>query len=349
MNEEGETVQSGQKPFYLSDFFRKLDINIDNVNPDNIQEQLSDFINSPSMQHNEFLYNLDGDGNGLFNVIKVGNTYAKNPNGSLKINPVIAFLHEHIHALLTSIGQLEVTYSNKEQIKSLIKNNNALLDRIINEFSKDFESSIKNENYLKQLRSIYNISDNVTGLNSIIDNIRNFIKAIQKDILDSNSALDNDYISDGMAQEFYSYLTDPYYMSVLSITTPSDIKYDRKSKPNFIDKLINMLVELYNKLAKYLSSEYGFKINDENYTKILKDVLADFYSDLINPPSSIEVVTEVKEDITDETKQEDEDFDFDVELPNREIKDFSNLQDSKNILIFTQSKQHLDDNLLPIC
>ena len=87
MNEEGEMEHSGQKPFYLSDFLKKLSIDKDNFDAESIQEQLSDFINSPAMQHNEFLYNLDGDGYGLFNVIKVGDGYKKNPNGSLAINP----------------------------------------------------------------------------------------------------------------------------------------------------------------------------------------------------------------------------------------------------------------------
>ena len=38
-----------------------------------------------------------------------------------------------------------------------------------------------------------------------------------------------------------------------------------------------------------------------------------------------------------------------IRISEREIKDFSNLQDSKNILIFTETNQRLDDNLLPIC
>ena len=286
--------------------------------------------------------------------VQYANALLRNSNTrGIAIHPVVAFIHEHLHVLLTSVGQLEINDSNKEQIKSLIANNNALLERLINEFSKDFESSITNEEYLKQLRGIYGIGNEDIQIQSVIDSIRTFVKSIQKDIVDSNGLLNNEYISDGMAQEFYAYLTDPYIMSVLSITTPSDMQYDRKSKSNFIDKLIDLLVKLYKQLVDHLSGSYGFQVGNENYTKILRDVLADFYSNLKTPSNEVKPdnkpETQVTEAENEETTEEDDDSDFDVDLPVREIKDFSNLQDSKNILIFTETNQHLDDNLLPIC
>ena len=114
-----------------------------------------------------------------------------------------------------------------------------------------------------------------------------------------------------------------------------------------------LLVKLYKQLVDHLSGSYGFQVGNENYTKILRDVLADFYSNLKTPSNEVKPdnkpETKVAEAENEETTEEDDDSDFDTGLPTREIKDFSNLQDSKNILIFTETNQRLDDNLLPIC
>lgn len=184
-------------------------------------------------------------------------------------NPVVNILHENIHKVLMSITNLS-NLETTEKAK-LIKyvNDNAL--SIIESFEKQYELVKDDNDWVNKFKPYTEVNQNPSAM------IERMITLIKEDIAKCNTNLDKGLTdSNAIAQELFTYMTNP--MLMLAFSTVSEVasdKYNAKTEKSFIAKLIDKLINIYNKILE------TFGISDKldtNYTTQIKDLLNDAYN-----------------------------------------------------------------------
>lgn len=277
-------------------------------------------------------------------------------------NPLISLLHEHIHSLIISVSHFsKLDVSTR---KGIIKRNNDIIDKFINSFETDLNATL----YLED-----GITPNMSFIQPLLDSLNNgineklqidtktlekhllgFITVVKEDIVKANGILNSksDSTGDMIAQELFTYFTDPIIMKTLSLVTSNEsgFNYTRNenNKETFIDKLVRIISELYNNILKALNIDIT-----QNYAKQVTDILSDLYyamstgniqSEIINNDITTTVV-EPSSDITEDTNDL-----FEVQS----LSDI-NLVNSNNNVIFANNvvnnlyRTSQDDSNLPIC
>ena len=319
-------------------------------------------------------------------------------------NPILGLLHERIHkTILLAVENSKFSENTIEDAKiklQLISEHHTLIQNFIYGFDKDINSKLKyetatgsqdyNEEFLNKLSTELGISDRET----IIKVVESTIKILSEEIktteakinelsdiinsdIDENSKIEKlktFKYGDAVAQELYTYMTNPYIAKLLSIVEPSTNKYSRKTneKQTFIDKLVDLLLKVYNSIIKVISSNGKYtEIKDSGYFTQAKDMLTDLYNTFSNEikPEGSTLIKNNKNDIAEETKpvttesseisQEEIDsvaLDLLLEIDDDfDLHDVQMLSESNNNSIFVQNslnvynQSFVDDNNLSIC
>ena len=172
--------------------------------------------------------------------------------------------------------------------------------------------------------------------------LSNAISKIKQDIIDANLNLkDNELVtSASIAQELFTYMTEPIVMYAMSNVVPAG-EYTRQSsnEGSFINRILNTIMNIYNAFLKLTG--LGESINIDNFTLQVRDLLADVYTGFNGELDKIqtqEVVTPTTTEVTQEVTDEFDPLDL--------IMDIEDLQfgDSRINPIFVSNKNI--DNLL---
>lgn len=315
-------------------------------------------------------------------------------------NPIFGVLHERIHKTIMVVAEnAEFSTNPVENAKAKL----AILELHISEMKKFIDSF--DEQFHKQLivnydkdhasnpdaasTMIYNKEEverfaNELGFDnkeSMMENLEGLIRVLKDEsskveqrILEIQQTIESGDISkieaikygDAIAQELYAYMTNPYFMKALSLVQPAS-KYNRRhSGESFIDKLINMLLKIYNVIASKVSNEAKYKeIVNTGYLEDARSMLSDLYNDFANK----EIVKPIENDNNSpvnnpEGNESDSEItytDDDLDLLSMEYNpddytfDMKSFGTSNKSTIFVENSLHAinqsfaDDNNLPIC
>ena len=281
-------------------------------------------------------------------------------------NPLVSILHEHIHSVIISAVNLA---KNIEQKEVLIKHNNDLVQQFLTSFKKDFDNNFYsdktnftvNDEFVSELKKQFDITSDATNTaNTKIRNlVTNIIGKIQNDLDKTNENFKDGKRDDSaLAQELYTYFSNPFVMSVFSKTKNTEFNYDRNenNKGTFIDKLVDLLMSVYNKILSTLNIN-----TTDNYTKSVKDMLSDLYYAMSNDTKQTinTTQTETQEIKTETPIENKEDIIEDMPTNKRNRRNVellvSNL-DSQNInsifanrSLSTWVENSTDDSNLKLC
>lgn len=253
-------------------------------------------------------------------------------------NPILSVLHEHIHA---SIFKAMVSSKlSKEQKVELAKQNNLDIETIINDIEKAFitkyaidgSNLVVGEQVKEWNTALLNKDAESMGITGkeLYSIMMHYIQAVKNDVTSSNKFLESngDNINNGLAQELYTYATNPFFMAALSNleVVGESVKDITDGRTSFIKSILDKLMSLYNKIVEAM----GIKIENKNYLKEVTTMMNNLYDNLSK--DSFEVVKNevIQEETTEqvevkdnsnpildalsdiETSEEDNEFGFDV-------------------------------------
>lgn len=314
----------------------KEDVTIENYGERNVADTLADIVPvsvSPSTINFRLTYR--------------DRFIATAKSKNLMYNPFVTMIHEHYHAVLTSITEFSKLDDTTK--KALIAKNNNLVSEFIESFENDFNKYfyksdlVPNVAAANELLKIFGTED-ITFVQSTING---FIGQVKNELERISKKGDNtEFVSDQMAQELFTYMTNPYIMSVLSVVKPS-YNYERETtNETFLDKFIDYIIKMYNNIVNALGSSYNFKVSNENYTKIAKDILSDYYSQLnqtikTSPTVTTETTDVIEPIVTEKVRPQ--------RKPRASTILSSDLVMSDNSFIFTEKANYRDDNNEILC
>lgn len=303
---------------------------------------------------------------------RIGYTKRINQNIESSVNnAAFSILHEHVHRTIMNFA--DNSKLSPEQKLKLIKENNKLTREFITAFEKDFNAYI----YLNSEKKIYNYSnidklsegfskkdraDLPSLIEAYIKEVKNDLEKREKAVLELKEVNNETITSSLLAQEMYTYVTNPYVLHILSNLNNTSMTYESKTNGNkfskFIEDLINKIIKIYNSVVSSITNSSTFAVKDENYTKIVKDIFSDvIYNFTENAENSLTDDTEVIQVIEQEVETEDTNTDDDYNLEEMSLDDLNSnlLVDSKINSIFVQSIiQNIDtsikdDENIPLC
>lgn len=258
-------------------------------------------------------------------------------NNKFMMNPIVSILHENIHTVLTVASDFAKANANDEtkieELKGVYNfvNNKAI--EITNSLQSQIDT-IKNNPKLKAefIAKFENILDDPNQIFNILDvRIKNILDDANKSKINLDKGETN---SSAMAQEVFTYFTDPVIMLALSSIESGENTYIGKHKEGFFSKLINALTAIYNKVMGLI----GVELNS-NYTKQFSDLLNDTYTELNNMlhnvspqnliDTKIETTPEVKDTTKDNTLEDllssDEDSEWDIQDVNLDSSEINSI------------------------
>lgn len=275
-------------------------------------------------------------------------------NNKFRMNPIVSLLHENIHAALFAASDFAklATVINVDDSDEVIASKKAKLEQLkntynfVNSTSDEITTAIKTQLDIIKNDEIQRLAF-VAQFEGILDNpndIFNIITQRLEDIArDTNKSAKN--LSDGktdssaMAQEIFTYFTDPVMMLALStIENAKEGNYTAKHEGGFFATILSKLMDIYTRVMKLL----GINLN-QNYTKQIGDLLNDTYIELMNITHGVEeskfetkTPIEVKEEITKPTSTLEELLEEDTDEYSLEISDL-NFGSSEIISIFANN------------
>ena len=257
-------------------------------------------------------------------------------NNPLINSPITNMLHERIHSLI--ISSIYNSNISNEDKRILVKQFNDSATSIINDFEKQL--GLKDTKVFDaQMNKIFGLENSKV---KSMEMLSNAISKIKQDIIDANLNLkDNELVtSASIAQELFTYMTEPIVMYAMSNVVPAG-EYTRQSsnEGSFINRILNTIMNIYNAFLKLTG--LGESINIDNFTLQVRDLLADVYTGFNGELDKIqtqEVVTPTTTEVTQEVTDEFDPLDL--------IMDIEDLQfgDSRINPIFVSNKNI--DNLL---
>ena len=194
-------------------------------------------------------------------------------NNPLINSPIANMLHERIHSLIMS-SIYNSTISNEDK-RILVKQFNDSAESIINDFEKQLHLK-DTKLFNAEMNKIFGLENSKVGSMEILNNA---ISKIREDIIKANTNLENnkDVNSSSLAQELFTYMTEPIVMYAMSNVTPAG-EYNRIStnKDSFINRILNTIMNIYNSFLKLTGLDNA--INIDNFTLQTRDLLADIYA-----------------------------------------------------------------------